>query len=467
MRTNSSGGGASSSTASLVLHAGALVAIYSIYSILQEKVMKTSYGTGDTDEHRFTSSALLVLSNRLFSLVAGLAFSLLLPIPGQDLGSLAGVKGSANEALTELRRKRIDLLRPTWPLHFYALVAAANFMSTFCQYEALRWVGFTTQALAKCAKMVPVLLLGRVVYSKTYKTKEYVAGAVVVVGCCTYLFSGTSPVRSTHATANAPTETSTFTAAVGAGLLACYLFFDGITSTTQEHYFGKTKGPTSSSAAAPSSAPVDSSSNASKPAPAHPLMPGGPVLDQMIHVNACAALISLVCCFLEVGKFGSSLALMWRSREVCIDVALLSATATFGLVVLYDTIFKHGALNVATVMTLRQFFSIVLNAGIFGHLDALGFRGWLGVGLVAAGVFIKMDRRFDKPRPLAVQAAETSTGEKGLTQAVHQLPFYTDPRETGGVSDLRLLSLQYGVPLAMPFAFATFFWFDMAGPTVA
>lgn len=30
---------------------------------------------------------------------------------------------------------------------------------------------------------------------------------------------------------------------------------------------------------------------------------------------------------------------------------MLSATATLGLVILYDTIFKHGALNVATTMS--------------------------------------------------------------------------------------------------------------------
>ena len=60
-------------------------------------------------------------------------------------------------------------------MYFYAIVAAANFASTYCQYDALRFVGFTTQALAKCAKMVPVLIIGRVVYKKSYKEKEYVS----------------------------------------------------------------------------------------------------------------------------------------------------------------------------------------------------------------------------------------------------------------------------------------------------
>lgn len=64
-------------------------------------------------------------------------------------------------------------------MYFYAAVAAANFASTYCQYDALRFVGFTTQALAKCAKMVPVLLIGRLFYKKSYKEKEYVSWNVV------------------------------------------------------------------------------------------------------------------------------------------------------------------------------------------------------------------------------------------------------------------------------------------------
>lgn len=60
------------------------------------------------------------------------------------------------------------------------------------------------------------------------------------------------------------------------------------------------------------------------------------------------------------------------------SVTMLSATATFGLIILYDTIFKHGALTVATVMTCRQFWSIIMNAGIFGNFASVGFGGWTG-----------------------------------------------------------------------------------------
>ena len=110
----------SSSSVSLIVHAAALVVIYSLYSLLQEKIMKTTYGTlncfwllagnsatfayplvslvtaGPADEH-FTSASLLVLSNRLFSLCAGIGFSLLLPKSGEQLSPS-------------------QRLRPSWPV---------------------------------------------------------------------------------------------------------------------------------------------------------------------------------------------------------------------------------------------------------------------------------------------------------------------------------------------------------------
>lgn len=82
-------------------------------------------------------------------------------------------------------------------------------------------------------------------------------------------------------------------------------------------------------------------------------------------------------------------------------VMLLSATASLGVIILYNTIFSHGALTVATTMSesddttkcqvysqariaLRQFFSILLNAGIFGNLGNFSLGAWTGSELSSA-----------------------------------------------------------------------------------
>lgn len=48
-----------------------------------------------------------------------------------------------------------------------AHVDHSNVMSSWFQYEALKYVSFPTQVLAKASKVIPVMLMGKVVQGKT------------------------------------------------------------------------------------------------------------------------------------------------------------------------------------------------------------------------------------------------------------------------------------------------------------
>jgi hypothetical protein len=50
------------------------------------------------------------------------------------------------------------------------------------QYEALKYVSYTTSALAKCSKMVPVLVISAGLYKRKHQQKDWVAAAVIVAG---------------------------------------------------------------------------------------------------------------------------------------------------------------------------------------------------------------------------------------------------------------------------------------------
>lgn len=76
-------------------------------------------------------------------------------------------------------------------------------------------------------------------------------------------------------------------------------------------------------------------------------------------------------------------------------IMMLSLTATCGLLLLFHVIAVHGALIAGLIMTLRQFVSVVCNAVWFGNNMNNSPLGWASIGVVAAGVWIKMDRRYD------------------------------------------------------------------------
>jgi hypothetical protein len=99
-----------------------------------------------------------------------------------------------------------------------------------------------------------------------------------------------------------------------------------------------------------------------------------------------------------------SIKLVISSPALQLHILMLSATATAGLLVLFHVIATYGALMAGLVMTVRQFVSIICNAALFGNMTSIPILGWAGIGLMAAGIWIKMDRRYDL-KPAGEKAA--------------------------------------------------------------
>jgi adenosine 3'-phospho 5'-phosphosulfate transporter B2 len=119
----------------------------------------------------------------------------------------------------------------------------------------------------------------------------------------------------------------------GVVLMVAYLFFDGFTSTLQEKMF---KG-------------YDMSTS-----------------NQMIYVNSFSAVLSLVG-LLYYNQFWAAVDFASRNPGLFQDSTALSLCVTFGQQIIYTTIKKYGALLFSTVMTTRQFISIILSSILFLH----------------------------------------------------------------------------------------------------
>ncbi|KAF7153260.1 hypothetical protein RHSIM_Rhsim01G0224300 [Rhododendron simsii] len=93
----------------------------------EEKIMRVPYGE---NKEYFRYSLFLVFCNRLMTSAV-------------SAGALLASK------------KALD---PVAPVYKYCLVSVSNILTTTCQYEALKYVSFPVQTLAKCAKMIPVMV---------------------------------------------------------------------------------------------------------------------------------------------------------------------------------------------------------------------------------------------------------------------------------------------------------------------
>lgn len=162
--------------------------------------------------------------------------------------------------------------------------------------------------------MVPVLLIGSLVWSKSYRKREWLAAAIIVTGCGTYLFSQAPPTHKVHVVV---ADAGWWGNIAGALFLMGYLAFDGLTSTTQERVFGRNT----------------SASN-------DPFAADSPVLDQMIWVNLFAGIIAATSALFTIpaGGLGPNLHLLWISNDLKWDVTIFSMGSALGLIVLLNTI---------------------------------------------------------------------------------------------------------------------------------
>uniref|UniRef100_A0A8B9SX98 Adenosine 3'-phospho 5'-phosphosulfate transporter 1 n=1 Tax=Anas platyrhynchos TaxID=8839 RepID=A0A8B9SX98_ANAPL len=156
---------AESSTARQVLKllfcAAGLQASYLTWGVLQERVMTRTYGATETDPgEKFKDSQFLVFMNRILAFtVAGLYC-----------------------ALTKQPRHGA-------PMYKYSFASLSNILSSWCQYEALKYISFPTQVLAKASKVIPVMMMGKLVSRKSYEYWEYLTAALISVGVSMFLLS--------------------------------------------------------------------------------------------------------------------------------------------------------------------------------------------------------------------------------------------------------------------------------------
>jgi hypothetical protein len=100
-----------------------------ITGIAQERIITRPYSGGEY----FTSSYGLVFLNRLGGfIISALLFYMTSPAPTTAI------------------------------VYEFSFPSVSNMLSSWCQYEALKYVSFPTQSLFKCFKLAPVMLMGKV-----------------------------------------------------------------------------------------------------------------------------------------------------------------------------------------------------------------------------------------------------------------------------------------------------------------
>ncbi|XP_053316098.1 adenosine 3'-phospho 5'-phosphosulfate transporter 1 [Spea bombifrons] len=301
----------------LLFCAAGLQISYLTWGVLQERVMTRTYGSEEGGRgERFRDSQFLVFMNRILALtVAGMYC-----------------------AFTKQPRHGA-------PMYKYSFASLSNILSSWCQYEALKFISFPTQVLAKASKVIPVMLMGKLVSHKTYEYWEYLTAVLISVGVSMFLLSNGGGARASGVT--------TFSGVV---ILSGYIVFDSFTSNWQDSLF---KYKMSS-------------------------------VQMMFGVNLFSCLFT-VGSLLEQGALVEAARFMIRHPDFAFHASLLSVCSAFGQLFIFYTINKFGAAVFTIIMTLRQALAILLSCLIYGHpVTAVGA---VGLAVVFLALFLRVYAR--------------------------------------------------------------------------
>lgn len=200
-----------------------LMASYLVWGLLQERIITQPYESltadGQRFEEHFHDSQFLVFANRTLAFLIALIY---LCVQNQ-------LQTSQSSTLTT-----IGQITGSAPLFKYSFASFSNVMSAWFQYEALKFVNFPTQVLAKSCKIIPVMLMGKIVSRAKFEFYEYLTAAMISFGMLAFLLGSKSDHHSG----------SSITSMTGILLLTMYLMFDSFTSNWQSDLF-KTYGMSS------------------------------------------------------------------------------------------------------------------------------------------------------------------------------------------------------------------------------
>jgi len=294
-----------------------------IWGVLQERMLTRRYPryTGEF----FTYSYALVFTNRFWTLImSGLLMIYFKP------------KRSCSTVIYE-----------------YSFPSISNMLSSWCQYESLRYVSFPAVTLFKSFKLAPVMAMGKFLGNKQYPSYDYYVALCIGIGITMFMSSTDNLGFGYNIYDQKASATWT-----GIMLLGFFLFFDSFTSQWQSRMFQRHRDLS--------------------------------MIELMFATSAFSSLLSLIT-LIHSHELGPAIDFVLRHSEIHLHFFLFSICSTIGQLLIFYTIKNFGAVVFTLIMTTRVLLSISLSCYMYGHnVTQVGF---FGLVLVMAAVFYRVKRK--------------------------------------------------------------------------
>ncbi|PSS13537.1 UDP-galactose/UDP-glucose transporter like [Actinidia chinensis var. chinensis] len=308
---------------------------YIYQGVLQETVSTKRYGP---DKNRFEHLAFLHLAQNVVCLIWSLIMI--------KLWSSSSAGGA-----------------PWWS---YWSAGITNTIGPAMGIEALKYISYPAQVLAKSSKMIPVMLMGTIVYGIRYTLPEYVCTFLVAGGVSIFALSKTSSKTiSKLAHPNAP---------LGYGLCFLNLAFDGFTNATQDSITAR--------------------------------YPKTSAWDIMLGMNLWGTIYNTAFMFGWPSASGyEAVSFCKQHPKAAGDILLFCLCGAVGQNFIFLTISRFGSLTNTTITTTRKFVSIVVSSLWSGN--PLSTKQWGSVAMVFSGLSYQIYLKWRKSQRLQKKRKST------------------------------------------------------------
>lgn len=298
---------------------------YLSWGYLQELIMTTEFTpTIRVKDGKFPSAAFCVFSNRFLALVISLI-------------------------IVKIKHGKYFAVAPAYA---FTPCALSNTVSSYCQYLSLRYVTFPVQTVFKSSKIIPVMIMGKILKNESYKWSKYTEALLITLGVAIFSVLSKEPKEG---------DDGSGTEFIGLMVMACYVFSDCFTSQWQDKVYGQ-YGRNN----------VDS-------------------FQMMLGVNTSAIVLTIIQ-LIVLGDIPVVIEFL-RVNPNALQYNILTAiTSATGQMFIFYTIKEFGPIIFTIMMTTRQMFSIVLSAIIFGHV--ISPSAALGALLVFGVLFYQIQKKY-------------------------------------------------------------------------
>lgn len=299
---------------------------YLLYGFYQEKIMTKLYKSDNgINQNYFTNSQFLVFTNRIFALVLASLICLFTEQPKQYV-----------------------------PYYKYSFASFSNIMSSWFQYEALKYVSFPLQVIAKLSKFLPMLVMSKIIGKKKIEMFDFLSSFFILIGIFLFVFSSKDAFQID----------SIQTTYSGLTLLFGYLMFDSFTPIWQNDLSEKY--------------------HMSK-------------YQLMVGINSFSVLFTSVSLCLQDG-FLEAFQFMMAYKQFAFDILILSICSAISQISIVKTVTEFGPVVFIIITLIRQICAMLLSCFLYGH--QLTLLSYIGVAIVSLASL---------PRLLKIQTLNNKT----------------------------------------------------------